>query len=606
MSKKFLKTELSKIENNSFDEEKLTIDINYYTGAQVLRGGFFTEPYLLEFEQAPGAVILDRVKNGTAPFLLNHERSIETTLGKIIAADEKTAKVKFSSREEFAGIIKDIKDGILSSVSMGVTILEYEDITKKDAEMQSIKATKWELEEISLVAVPADGAATILEKFTKTDDKVCKKENTGENVKMEKEHDLKAKAEETKRVSEIMELAEKHALSAGFTKKAVTENMSVAEVKDRIIEKLAKESEETHVTNIQVLKDETDNANEGISKVLEVRMSGKGRYESGNRFNNLSLVEIAKEKLAKSGKSLAEIEMLSKDNIVRQALSNGTSDFKNILLDVSNKVLQDAYAEQPRTFQNWARRTSSSDFKNINSVSLGAAPKLQKVLENGEIKYGTMADNKETYKLDSYGLIVPFTRKAIINDDLGAFGRLTTELARAAARTESDIIYSLLSSNPALSDSVAVFANGHNNLTDAKLVNSSVGLDEVVQLLMNQTGLGGEPIDLDANFILCGPNTYFTAIRETASVAAAQTGNTNPHAGKYEIIKDSRVTGDVFYIGDLNNPVLEYAYLAGNEGPQFNSEIDFDTDGFKFKATHDFGAGFVDYRGMVKSTNDRA
>ena len=47
-------------------------------------------------------------------------------------------------------------------------------------------------------------------------------------------------------------------------------------------------------------------------------------------------------------------------------------------------------------------------------------------------------------------------------------------------------------------------------------------------------------------------------------------------------------------------PTLEYAYLSGNEGPTTTTEWGFDTDGMKLKVVHDFGAGFVDFRGTAK------
>jgi hypothetical protein len=45
---------------------------------------------------------------------------------------------------------------------------------------------------------------------------------------------------------------------------------------------------------------------------------------------------------------------------------------------------------------------------------------------------------------------------------------------------------------------------------------------------------------------------------------------------------------------------LEYAYLAGEEGPQVFSELGFDTDGISYKIREDFGCGWAEPRGWWK------
>lgn len=619
MEPKLLKTNLANISSESFNSEDKSIELNYYTGTQVLRGGFFEEPYMVEFSQEKGSVVLDRVKNGTAPFLLNHIRSVENTLGKVVKADETKATVKFSSRAEFQGIIKDIEDGILSGVSMGVIVLDYEDITPKNADMKVLRATKWELQEISLVATPADPKAQILENFVEEGTQKSKvvHNKKQENLQMDPDEKKKleakakeaqelaakeAKLAEKQRTEYILSATEKAGLDKSHALKAIEDDVSMDSYKDIIIDLMAKQQEETHVSTITVGATDMDKKLEGMKEVLSVRMSGQGSLNSGNPYNNETLHGMARETLRVSGRSAAEVAIMSPEVAVAEALAT-TSDFKNILVDVSNKTLQAAYEEAPKTYRRWAKRNSSKDFKAINSVRLGAIGNLQKVLESGEIPYASPKDNKETYKLNTYGLIVPLSRQAIINDDLGAFGRIATELAKAAARTENKIVYDLLQANPTLSDGVALFHADHGNLTNAKLLNSSTGLDVSATLLKKQTGLAGEKLNLRPNFILVGADTYYAAWRELKDVLANAQDKTNPHTG-YELIEDSELNGVPYYVGDKNAAPIEFAFLNGQEGVQFSQAVEFDTDGVKFKALHDFGAGAVDSRGMVKSTND--
>ena len=53
----------------------------------------------------------------------------------------------------------------------------------------------------------------------------------------------------------------------------------------------------------------------------------------------------------------------------------------------------------------------------------------------------------------------------MINDDLGALTRIPAAMAMAAANLESDTVYGVLTTNAALSDSVALFHATHGNLT---------------------------------------------------------------------------------------------------------------------------------------------
>ena len=54
--------------------------------------------------------------------------------------------------------------------------------------------------------------------------------------------------------------------------------------------------------------------------------------------------------------------------------------------------------------------------------------------ENGEFMSGTIAEGRESYKLDTYGRIFAISRQAIVNDNLGAFSDIGGLFASASAR----------------------------------------------------------------------------------------------------------------------------------------------------------------------------
>lgn len=119
------------------------------------------------------AIVGDRLKSGLISFLWNHDpdsvrgviQSIKWRSGKGYAI----AKLSRSAASE--QLLKDVEDGIVKGISVGYRVSEYEETSKAvwsgdrwDSEMISpkqVKATKWEIFEISAVSIPADATVGI-------------------------------------------------------------------------------------------------------------------------------------------------------------------------------------------------------------------------------------------------------------------------------------------------------------------------------------------------------------------------------------------------------------------------------------------------------------
>src|SRR5690606_9455757 len=121
--------------------------------------------------------------------------------------------------------------------------------------------------------------------------------------------------------------------------------------------------------------------------------------------------------------------------------------FPAILENTLNKTLRSGYASEQQTFTAWTRLVQVKDFKEQSRVLLGAAPDLAPVPEGGEYTYGSLDEDKTTYKVDKYGKLIRFTWEAMVNDDLGAFLRTTQAMGLAAARAEADNIYATFALN---------------------------------------------------------------------------------------------------------------------------------------------------------------
>ena len=90
-----------------------------------------------------------------------------------------------------------------------------------------------------------------------------------------------------------------------------------------------------------------------------------------------------------------------------------------------------------------------------------AAPQLLEVSENGEFKRGTLGESKESYKVKTYGRVVAITRQTLINDDLDAFTRIPAMYGNSIAQPESEVVWGIITANPAMADNKALFHADH-------------------------------------------------------------------------------------------------------------------------------------------------
>ena len=146
-------------------DAKAPREILFYAGTPVLRTDG-RKMFHLSFSMEPGAVDLSLLNSGRAPFVVDHIEDIDHTLGVIESASigkVGRASVRFSDRQEMAGIINDIKGGVLSNVSMGARITgDLAQAASIEKGIPHLLATKWQPFHVSLVSRGADPSAQFL------------------------------------------------------------------------------------------------------------------------------------------------------------------------------------------------------------------------------------------------------------------------------------------------------------------------------------------------------------------------------------------------------------------------------------------------------------
>ncbi|PZX03193.1 prohead protease/major capsid protein fusion protein [Celeribacter halophilus] len=580
------------------------------------------------------------------------------------------ATIRLTEAEDAAPIVQRILEGTVRNVSVGYRVHQYE-ITKKDGEREEWRAVDWEPMEISAVAIPADPgsqtrsaesrevpcnpcvlvrsqesaapAKTTKEAImpnknqrageqdeVRTEDTVQTRSNGGQapatpetstaTTAQETRVDPEAAAQravaaERERSTTITNLCRRHGLDGDFSADLVARGVSVEDARTAILDKIA-ESDPLQGRSYEPAQPRGDSERdrqrgEALENALMHRVN-PGQHEltaGGREFRGMSLLEIARDNLERRGVSTRGMtrQELAGAVFTRAAGYHTTSDFPIILGNLANRTLRDAYQAIPRTFTAWARRETLTDFKEVTRAQLSGAPDLEKVNEAGEFKYGTMAESKEVYQLSTYGRIIGFSRKMLINDDLSAFTRLSSAFGARAAELEGDIVYAILMQNPTMGDGVDLFHADHGNLGTAAVIDEA-GLTAAYRAYAQQTGIEGHRISVSPSFLLTSPGQRAVEARKILTATTpAGTDDVNVYANKLQVIEERRLIPDSgqdpWFLSA--NPAMidtvEYAYLEGQEGVFTETRMGFEVDGLEIKARHEFAAKAIDHRGLYKN-----
>lgn len=372
----------------------------------------------------------------------------------------------------------------------------------------------------------------------------------------------------------------------------------------KLLEVLGKGATSVNGLNIVTLEDETDKARKGTTQALLAR-AGVVKAEASNPFRGFTLTELARASLARAG---YRSEGQDKKTFIGAAFTHSTSDFGGILANVAQKAMLKGYEEAAETFQLWTRAGELPDFKPGKRVDLNAFPSLRKVAEGAEYKYASIGERGETVLLATYGELFSITRQAIINDDLGAFTRIPQLMGRAAIRTIGDLVYAVLTSNPNMSDGVALFHADHKNLLGAGAI-STAAVDAMGAAMAKQKQ-GAATLNIPLQYLIVPRSLKGLAnvVRSSEFEITADKKSTTPNSVRdsFEVISDARLdeaSATAWYgaASATTNDTIEVSYLDGNQAPVLEQKDGWGVDGTEFKVRIDAGVSPLDFRTLAKN-----
>lgn len=367
-----------------------------------------------------------------------------------------------------------------------------------------------------------------------------------------------------------------------------------------------------HAPRVEVVEDELDKRRVAVSAALLVR-AGLGDDTTraaltNNPFRGARLLDIARGSLERAGVRHAGMSQME---IVAAAFTTSTSDFPVLLENTMHKSLLRAYAAADLTWPKFCMRGSVGDFRAHTRYRTGSFGNLDTVSELNEFTNKSVPDGqKATITATTKGNVVNLSRQAIINDDLGAFVGLTSALGRAAARTVEAAVYALLAENsglgPTMSDSAVLFHSNHANIGTGGALSVTTIEDARVKLASQTDVSGVEYLDLRPAVLLVPMASGGTARvinnAEYDPDTASKLQRPNMVRGLFrEVVDTPRLSGTRFYVfaDPSDAPVIEVAFLDGQDAPYLELQNGFDVDGARYKVRLDFGVAALDWRGTV-------
>lgn len=366
----------------------------------------------------------------------------------------------------------------------------------------------------------------------------------------------------------------------------------------------------------------------GGLKDVEKQFDDKTLQAAHDRYKGrVGLQEIFIDAAAQNGYAGSPSFRRDHRGILQAAFSQGitassgfsTLSITGILSNTANKFLLQGYNAVESTWRDIAPIKNVSDFKQHTSYNLVGDMEFAQVGAGGEIKHSTLSDEAFTNKAETYAIMGGITRQDQINDDLGALTAIPQKIGRGAALKANKVFWT------EFLDNTSFFAAGNNNLETSNAL--SIGGLTTAELAFldqkspeNADGSDGAPLGLMPSILLVpnALNVTATQLMNTTQVNETTTADTpapdsNPHAGKFRVVRSSYLNGGLggassastwYLLGSPSDiPVIEVAALNGNPNPTVETaDADFNTLGVQMRGYADFGVAKQNPLGGVKST----
>lgn len=598
---------------------------------------FWGDPEILRCNDQ--AADISRFAAGVMPVLFNHNR--DAVIGRptrIWFENTKAyAEIQFDDDDESTRIWNKVQSGSLRGVSVGYRVNEWRFIEKNQVSEDGITGPawigeRWAVYEISIVSVPAD--ATVGVGRSLFDDEslltILNNHNGGINmeekknpeeqqrnvevpatgitasanppaaptVNAEEERAAAVKAER-ERQAQINGLCRQFGIEDQQREAWLNSDVSIETVNRSVLEILsARQAAQPTAGKPQFGESEEEKLRAAYRDGIMLRNSipVNKPADGAEKMRHMSVRDIVLDMFIRSGER--DVMRLAPEELFKRAMT--TSSLPTLLADVTQATLARGYEDALPTYQNWAYIGNLRDFRPQYRVTVGMDADPVKIPENGEFTEAQLKESKKFVRLDTYGRSYSYTRQSFINDEQDVLTTIPYQLAQKFAMAINREAYNALAGG-SYSENV--------NLGTAGAI-STTTLAEAMTLLRKQKG------ELSKNYLRITPRYLVVPVaqeavaaqllRSTADPEANNSGVVNIYRGALTLISDPELDAlstDAWYL--LGNQVMgegvEVDFLNGNRTPILESQVSFETLGWKYRMYLDYGVKLLSTTGIVKN-----
>lgn len=307
------------------------------------------------------------------------------------------------------------------------------------------------------------------------------------------------------------------------------------------------------------------------------------------------------------------------DSSFQRIAQAGTTDFPAALADVLDNLLLRDYADDLRWGDIVTERTNVDNFKTQQRARAGFVEDLPDVSEDEPYtEIPNHGDEGYTYGIGAKGGTLTFTRRMVVNDQVGAVRRLVEQAGRAAFRTLAKAVWAKVVDNATYgADAKAMFHADHGNFGTTAL--SVAGLNAARAALFAQKEPGStERMGLNGPFLLVVPDELAeeawilnSSERDPSEVTDF---TANPWKGKFGangeriFVNPLFTDADDWALFDVSGRVgiIEVGFLMGKQSPTIivannpTAGQTFSQDRITYRMAFEFAVEIADYRGAFK------
>lgn len=329
----------------------------------------------------------------------------------------------------------------------------------------------------------------------------------------------------------------------------------------------------------------------------------------GERFRHIADIAAAACRL--DGR---DVTAATPDQLFTAAFS--TVSMPTALGAANERILADAFEDQPAL---WRHIAAVRDVPNLHPhtvLRLTDMGGFRQIAPTGEVGHGSIdEDAGPKMQVDTFGEVLSFTRKAMINDEVGAIGQVSEGLGRNAARGQNDLVAQTMRDN---ADSFFGVSNG-NLKTGSDTALAFASLSTAVQTMKEMTDPAGNPIDIQPRFLVVPPALESTARQlvisdEMARYTSAGTDNQpagNPMYKQIIPLTEARLGAGYeggsdkawYLLGQTSAQAIIVAFLMGQRRPRlefFGIDSQPNVLAATWRCYQDYGVALVEPRAAIK------